>query len=180
MPSAANYEAGFGPDFYSSARYERTRIFQYVSAQGGRACCWTHEIIRAIRSSAQSLSQPPSGEIAIRSSSADPSQGASVRPFAALQNLASLVPLSSPFSWSGMRGASFECTSTGESNNDRSKAEEQKKGFVSKERQLARLRQRMAAEENTILVEAQTRVVKQQRSVSLLPCKRCVDRVVAP
>ena len=126
------------------------------------------------------MSQPPSGEIAIRSSSADPSQGASVRPFAALQNLASLVPLTSPFSWSGMRGASFECTSTGESNNDRSKADEPKKGFVSKERQLARLRQRMAAEENTILVEAQTRVVKQQRSVSLLPCKRCVDRVVAP
>lgn len=116
----------------------------------------------------------------MRSSSADTSPGASVRPFAALQNLASLVPLSSPFFWSGMRGASFEITSTGESNNNRSLAEEQKKGFVSKERQLARLRERMAAEENTVLAEAQTRVVKRQQSVSLLPCRRCVDRVVAP
>jgi len=116
----------------------------------------------------------------VRSSSADAIPGASVRPFAALQNLASLVPLPSPFSWSGMRGVSSEIPSTGESNNSRNKAEEQKKGFVSKERQLARLRERMAAEENTILAEAQTRDVKQQQSVSLLPCKRCVDRVVAP
>ena len=79
-----------------------------------------------------------------------------------------------------MRGVSSESPSTGENNINRSKVEEQKKGFVSKERQLARLRERMAAEENTILAEAQTRVVKQQRSESPLLCKRCVDRVVAP
>jgi hypothetical protein len=123
-------------------------------------------------SSVQSRSQPPSGETAVRSSSADASPGAVVRPFAALQNLASLVLLPSPFSWSGMRVVSSESPSTGESNNSCSKAEEHKKGFVSKERQLARLRERMA--------EAQTRSVKQQQSVSLPPCKRCVDRVVAP
>ena len=79
-----------------------------------------------------------------------------------------------------MRGVPSESPSTGENSNDRIKAEEQKKGFVSKERQLARLRERMAAEENIILTEAQTHVVKQQESVSLLPCRRCVERVVAP
>jgi hypothetical protein len=137
------------------------------------------ELTRAIRSSVQSRSQPPSGETAVRSSSADASPGAGVRPFAALQNLASLVLLPSPFSWSGMRAVSSETLSTRESNNNCSKAEEHKKGFVSKERQLARLRERMAAE-NTILADAQTRSVKQQQSVSLSACKRCVDRVVAP
>lgn len=136
--------------------------------------------MRSIRSSTQSRSQPPSGQTAVRSSLADANPVASVRPFAALQNLASLVPLSSPFSWSGMRGVPSESPSTGENNNDRIKAEEQKKGFVSKERQLARLRERMAAEENIILTEARTHVVKQQESVSLLPCRRCVERVVAP
>lgn len=115
----------------------------------------------------------------MRSSSTDASPGAGVHPFAALQNLASLVPLPSPFSWSGMRAVSSEI-STGESNNSCNKTEEHKKGFVSKERQLARLRERMAAEVNTILVEAQSYSVKQQQSVSLPPCKRCVDRVVAP
>ena len=79
-----------------------------------------------------------------------------------------------------MRSVPSESPSTGENNNDRIKAEEQKKGFVSKERQLARLRERMAAQENIILTEAQTHVVKQQESVSLLPCRRCVERVVAP
>lgn len=116
----------------------------------------------------------------MRSSSTDASPGAGVRPFAALQNLASLVPLPSPFSWSGMRTVSSESSSIGESYNNCSRAEEHKKGFVSKERQLARLRERMAAEVNTILAEAQTRSVKQQQSVSLPPCMRCVDRVVAP
>jgi hypothetical protein len=147
-------------------------MLQYVSVQGWRACCRTHRITCAIRSSVQSRSQPPSGETAVRSSSADASPGAGVRPFAALQNLANLVLLPSPFSWSGMRAVSSESPSAGESNNNCSKAEEHKKGFVSKERQLARLRERMA--------EAQTRSVKQQQSVSLPPCKRCVDRVVAP
>jgi deoxycytidylate deaminase len=79
-----------------------------------------------------------------------------------------------------MRSVSSESPSTGENNIDHCKTEEQKKGFVSKERQLARLRERMAAEENSILTETQTRVVKQRDSVSLLPCRRCVDRVVAP
>jgi len=73
-----------------------------------------------------------------------------------------------------------EGPSTGEINNKCSKAEGQKKGFVSKERQLARLRERMAVEENTILAEARTRLLKQQQSVSLPLCKRCMDRVVAP
>lgn len=130
------------------------------------------ELTCAIRSSVQSQSQPPSGETAVRSSSADAGPGAGVRPFTALQNLANLVLLPSPFSWSGMRAVSSESPSTGESNNDCSKVEEHKKGFVSKERQLARLRERMA--------EAQTSSVKQQQSVSLTPCKRCVNRVVAP
>jgi hypothetical protein len=98
------------------------------------------------------------------------------RPFAALQNLASLVPLSSPFLWSGIR-ASSETPSTRETDNN--KAEDQRKGFVSKERQLARLRKRMAAEEGVIVAETQTRVVQQQ-SMVVPPCKRCVDRVVAP
>ena len=128
----------------------------------------------------QSRPQPPSDEAAVRSSSADASPGAGVRPFAALQNLASLVPLSSPFSWSGMRAVSSESPPTGERYNNCRRAEELKKGFVSKERQLARLRERMAAEENTILAEAKTRSVKLQQSVSLPSCKRCADRVVAP
>src|SRR6266403_1535255 len=171
MPSAADYEADFGADVYSPALCKDTRILEYVSAQGWRACCQTHEIIRAIRSSVQSRSQPPFGETAVRPSSTDASPGAGVRPFAALQNLASLVPLPSPFSWSGMRGFPSESPSIGERNNNYSKAEEQKKGFVSKERQLARLRQRMAAE-NIISAEAQTRFAKQQQSVPLPPCKR--------
>ena len=116
----------------------------------------------------------------MRSSSTDAIPGAGVHPFTALQNLASLVPLPSPFSWSGMRTVSSEGPFTGERNKNCSKADELKKGFVSKERQLARLRERMAAEENIILAGAQTRSVKQQQSVSLPPCKRCVDRVVAP
>ena len=79
-----------------------------------------------------------------------------------------------------MRAVPSESSSTGEINNSSSRVEEHKKGFVSKERQLARLRERMAAEVHAILAEAQTRSVKQRQSVSLPPCMRCVDRVVAP
>lgn len=104
----------------------------------------------------------------MRSSSADASSSVSARPFATLQNLASLVP----FSWPSAR-ASSEIPSTVEANNY--KAEERRKGFVSKERQLARLRQRMAAEEGA---EGQTHV--QQKQAGVLPCRRCVDRVVSP
>jgi len=111
----------------------------------------------------------------VRSSSADASANVSARPFATLQNLASLVPFPSPFSWPSMR-ASSEIPSTVEADNYR--AEEQRKGFVSKERQLARLRQRMAAEEGVVVVEGQTHV--QQKQAGMLPCRRCVDRVVSP
>jgi hypothetical protein len=111
----------------------------------------------------------------VRSSSADAGAGVSTRSFATLQNLASLVQLPSPFSWSGVR-ASSDTPSATETNNH--KAEDQRKGFVSKERQLARLRQRMAAEEGVVVVEGQTHV--QQRQAGVLPCKRCVDRVVSP
>ena len=111
----------------------------------------------------------------MRSSSADASAGVSARPFATLQNLASLVPFSSPFSWSSMR-ASSESPSTVEVTSH--KADEQRKGFVSKERQLARLRQRMATEEGVVVVESQTRV--QQKQAGVLPCRRCVDRIVYP
>ncbi|KAH9962418.1 hypothetical protein BC827DRAFT_1267034 [Russula dissimulans] len=118
-------------------------------------------------SSAQPQSQSP-GEIAVRSSSADAYASAGVRPFAALQNLASLMPLPSSFSWSAS-------ASTGEPNNNKAK---EQKGFVSKERQLARLRERMVAEGSTVVAEAQIRVG--QRQPVTVPCKRCVDRVVAP
>ena len=111
----------------------------------------------------------------MRSSSADAIASVSARPFATLQNLASLVPFPSPFSWPGAC-ASSEITSSVEANNY--KAEEQRKGFVSKERQLARLRQRMAAEEGVVVVEGQTHV--QQKQAGVLPCRRCVDRVVSP
>jgi len=135
--------------------------------------CLADDIRCALRSSAQSRRQPPSGETTVRSSSADAS--ASARPFATLQNLASLVPFPSPFSWSSVRTSS-ESPSTSETNNN--KADEQKKGFVSKERQLARLRQRMAAEEGVVVVEPQTCV--QQQEASVVPCRRCVYRVVSP
>ena len=109
----------------------------------------------------------------MRSSSADANPSVSARPFATLQNLASLVPFPSPFSWPSVRGSS-EIPSTVEANDY--KAEDQKKGFVSKERQLARLRQRMAAEEGVVAVEGQTHV----QQAGVLPCRRCVDRVVSP
>ena len=110
----------------------------------------------------------------MRSSSADANASAGGRPFTTLQNLASLVQFPSAFSWSGVRSSS-ESSSTAEAYDN--KAEEQKKGFVSKERQLARLRQRMADEEG-VTVEAHTHVQQQQGTV--LPCRRCVDRVVSP
>ncbi|KAI0287367.1 hypothetical protein BC826DRAFT_1108490 [Russula brevipes] len=62
-------------------------------------------------SSVPSKSKLPSGETILRSSSADGNASMGARPFAALQNLASLVPLSSPFLWSGRR-ASSETPST--------------------------------------------------------------------
>ena len=126
----------------------------------------------ALRSSAQPQSRSPSGEIAVRSSSADASP--SVRPFAALQNLASFMPLPSSFAWSAV-GMSPESASTGEPSNNKAK---EQKGFVSKERQLARLHERMVAEGSTVVIQAQTRVG--QRQTVTVPCKRCVDRVVAP
>ena len=110
----------------------------------------------------------------MRSSSADANASAGGRPFTTLQNLASLVQFPSAFSWSGVRSSS-ESPSTAAAYDN--KAEEQKKGFVSKERQLARLRQRMAAEE-CVTVEAHTHV--QQQRGTVLPCRRCVDRVVSP
>ncbi|KAI9510968.1 hypothetical protein F5148DRAFT_1281329 [Russula earlei] len=124
---------------------------------------------------AQFQSQSPSGKIAVIPSSTNGSANATVRPFAALQNLASLMPLPSPFSWSGMR-ISSESVSTVETNIN--KAREQNKGFVSKERQLARLRERMAAEGSTVVADTQI-CVRQQQPVPVLACKRCVDRVVA-
>ncbi|KAI9455788.1 hypothetical protein BJY52DRAFT_1188205 [Lactarius psammicola] len=101
---------------------------------------------------------PPSGATAMSGS-----------PFAALQNLAGfMVP---PFSWSVTRSGEKNNTNA----NDNDKIEMEKKmGFVSKERQLARLRERMA-EEGAITVASL--VQKEQATV---PCRRCVDRVVAP
>ena len=63
----------------------------------------------------------------------------------------------------------------GKTNN---KGEQEQKGFVSKERQLARLRERMAAGEGVVMVQG--RVAQQQQPVPVLPCRRCVDRIVSP
>jgi hypothetical protein len=79
------------------------------------------------------------------------------------------MPLSSPFSWSGMRTLSSEASSTEEKLNESER--EQKKGFVSKDRQLTRLRERMAAEGGIIQARVMPMAVQ---------CRRCVDRVVAP
>ncbi|KAH9030241.1 hypothetical protein EDB83DRAFT_2554988 [Lactarius deliciosus] len=88
---------------------------------------------------------PPSSAIAMSGS-----------PFAALQNFASFVVPS----WSITRGAAEEnSTATTTKANEEAKIETEKKmGFVSKERQLARLRERMAEE-----------------GVVAVPCRRCVD-----
>jgi hypothetical protein len=86
-------------------------------------------------------------------------------PFAAWQNLASFVA-ASPFSWSSI-------TRSAEANDSNANDDETKKemGLVSKERQLARLRERMA-DEGVIAVARLGQVA--------VPCRRCVDRVVAP
>jgi hypothetical protein len=105
-------------------------------------------------------------------------------PFAALQNLAKFMPpLASPFLWSssGIRAvASSEGGSSMEekTNNYDNKGEQEQKGFVSKERQLARLRERMAAGEGVVVVHGC--VAQQQQPVPVLPCRRCADRIVAP
>ncbi|KAI0253158.1 hypothetical protein BJV78DRAFT_245605 [Lactifluus subvellereus] len=145
--STADREDGCPANLYSSARNQSTGVFQ-TSAQ----------------------SRPPSCETALSRSSTNAS--ASPHPFAALQNLASFMPLSSPFSWSGMRALSSEGSSTEEILNKGEK--EQKNGFVSKDRQLARLRERMATEGGVIGAQARA------MPVTVPPCRRCVDRVVAP
>jgi hypothetical protein len=78
--------------------------------------------------------------------------------FAALQNLASFV-----VPWSITRSADSDAIT----NDDETKKEIG--GLVSKESQLARLRVRMA-EEGVARLGQQVNV----------PCRRCVDRVVAP
>ncbi|KAH8984608.1 hypothetical protein EDB92DRAFT_1950669 [Lactarius akahatsu] len=89
---------------------------------------------------------PPSSAIAMSGS-----------PFAALQNFANFVVPS----WTITRGAVEENSIA---TTEETKIETEKKmGFVSKERQLARLRERMAEE-----------------GVVAVPCRRCVDRDVAP
>ncbi|KAH8996978.1 hypothetical protein EDB86DRAFT_3076906 [Lactarius hatsudake] len=97
------------------------------------------------RSPLRSQPPPPSSAIAMSGS-----------PFAALQNFASFVVPS----WSITRGAAEEnSTATTTKANEEAKIETEKKmGFVSKERQLARLRERMAEE-----------------GVVAVPCRRCVD-----
>lgn len=81
--------------------------------------------------------------------------------FAALQNLSSLMP----FSWS-------RAANNTDSSNDEAK-KEIGVGFVSRERQLARLRERMADGGVVVVSHLQ----KQEVNV---PCWRCADRVVAP
>ncbi|KAI0296061.1 hypothetical protein B0F90DRAFT_1747672 [Multifurca ochricompacta] len=121
----------------------------------------------------QSQSQPPrspsSGAATVNTNTS-----ASPRPLTALQSLASLMPpLSSPFSWSGMRVSLSSAENPSNSSDSNSKGErELKKGFVSKDRQLAKLRERMVAEEKVAVVDGH----EQQ----IAPCKRCVDRVVSP
>ncbi|KAI9433308.1 hypothetical protein H4582DRAFT_2112897 [Lactarius indigo] len=107
-----------------------------------------------------SLTKPPPSSATAMSGS----------PFAALQNFASFV-VPSPFSWSVTRGATEEKNSTIKASEEKIEAEK-KMGFVSKERQLARLRERMA-EEGVVAV------ARKQQQVTV-PCRRCVDRVVAP
>ena len=81
-----------------------------------------------------------------------------------------MPPFSSPFSWSITRGtAAKDSNATNDDDNMEMKKE---MGLVSKERQLARLRVRMA-EEGVVAVAR----LGQQASV---PCRRCVDHVVAP
>ncbi|KAI0260930.1 hypothetical protein BC834DRAFT_845850 [Gloeopeniophorella convolvens] len=84
----------------------------------------------------------------------------SSNPFAALQSLASLVPLS----WTGAR-AEDPVSKLAPAVPSTSSAP---RGFVSKERQLARLRERMAEERTQTNGQAQA------------PCRRCADGVVTP
>jgi len=73
-------------------------------------------------------------------------------------------PFSSPFSWSITRSGV-----EGNANDDNDKLETKKEiGLVSRERQLVRLRERMA--EGGVLASRKQEV----------PCRRCVDRVVTP
>ena len=90
--------------------------------------------------------------------------------FAALQNLSSFIvpPFSSPFSWSITRGGA-----EGNVDDDHDKLETKKEiGLVSRERQLVRLRERMA--------EGGGGFVASRKQEVTMPCRRCVDRVVAP
>jgi hypothetical protein len=120
--------------------------------------------------------------VAVNLSSINNDASASLsHPFAALQNLAKFMPpLVSPFSWSSsgiLAVASSEGGSSMEEKTNNDNNQEQK-GFVPKERQLARLRERMASGEGVVVVQG--RVAKQQQSALVLPCRRCVDRIVAP
>lgn len=135
--------------------------FEYVSTQLREYLAeLTRLSITSYRSRSLQSQHPPLGATAMNGS-----------PFAALQNLANFMvpPLSSPFSWSFTRGAEEKNINA----NDDKIETEKKMGFVSKERQLVRLRERMA-EEGVFTV---ARLVQKQVTV---PCGRCVDRVVAP
>lgn len=79
--------------------------------------------------------------------------------FAALQNL-----IVQPFSWT-MRGT--------DSCNEETK-KEIGVGLVSRERQLARLRERMVADGGVVLVS------RLKQEAAHVPCRRCADRVVTP
>lgn len=78
--------------------------------------------------------------------------------FAALQNL-----IVQPFSWS-MRG----------SDSCKEEAKNVSVGLVSRERQLARLRERMVADGGVVLVS------RLKQEAVHMPCRRCADRVVTP
>jgi len=77
-----------------------------------------------------------------------------------------------PFSWS-IRGA--DDTSSCIDDKETKKEVGVGVGFVSRERQLARLRERMA-DGGVVLVSR----LQQQRQQVNVPCWRCADRVVAP
>ncbi|KAH9021326.1 hypothetical protein EDB84DRAFT_1565364 [Lactarius hengduanensis] len=106
------------------------------------------------------LSPPSIPRSPLRSQPPPPSSATAMSgsPFAALQNFANFVVPS----WSITRGAAEE-NSTATTIEETKIETEKKMGFVSKERQLARLRERMAGE-----------------GVVAVPCRRCVDRDVAP
>jgi hypothetical protein len=129
------------------------------------------ELINLFRNSPQAHSRPPSCKATVSLSSSDGS--ARPHPFSALQNLANFMPLPSPFSWSPIRALSEGSLNEGKFDKDE---KERKKAFVSKERQLARLRERMAADEGVVI---QARVMQQQPA-PVLPCRWCADRVVTP